>query len=734
MSHRDRGSRQPSSIRAFRLPMRTAKRSFFVRASLLLAILVVWLPAALAAQAPDGSVSSEPASPQTAIWSVYPIYGGNMTALAADPNASQVFYVGTETAGVYKTTDTGGSWQTARTGLPPTAEVISLRVDPQNPNIVYAGTDAVGIIWKSQDAGETWTNFTHNMPSGTFAYAYQAFNIVVEPHNSNAIYVGLGGYEGQIYKTTDGGTTWWVMDSGIPRDRENYTKPVLALAMDPDQPSVLYAGGRDFGVYKTTDGGANWTALNDGVPSYRDLYKAVTALTIDPLHGNRPAGIIDGQYYVFGADSKWSQVSTGYGVNNSYDHAHLYFHPTDPKIIYSAGGSLTKSSDGGINWVSLNSGPYNGAFPDVALHLSAPNTLLAANQSSGGGNTGGVRKSPNGGLGWIDASVGLTAQPIQGVAIDPQNPKNLYAGRSTTGTGSGVWRSTDRGATWHFTQTDGWLTDIAVDPLNSQRVYAAAMYLLVSNDQGATFQKALDGFYDPGATCLAIAPGASNPVYAGGAGVYKSTDSGLTWLPKKSGFPTDSGGNTAKVMSLAIDPNNTAVVWAGTQNEGLVKSTNGGDSWGLKGFVDVPDVDGIAVKPGDSNTILVGTGDYRGSGGTTGEIYKSTDGGQSWQLKYRGKATVTDFVYDPRNSNWIYTGTSYLPNYSSREAGEGVLRSIDGGEHWSNYSSGLFNRAIFSLAISAEDPPLLLAGTMGSGLYGTQPPRLKPAFLPLMMR
>ena len=76
---------------------------------------------------------------------------------------------------------------------------------------------------------------------------------------------------------------------------------------------MLYAGGRDFGVYKTTDGGANWTALNDGVPSYRDQYKAVTALTIDPLHGNRPAGIIDGQYYVFGADSKWSQVGTGWG-------------------------------------------------------------------------------------------------------------------------------------------------------------------------------------------------------------------------------------------------------------------------------------------------------------------------------------------------------------------------------------------------------------------------------------
>jgi photosystem II stability/assembly factor-like uncharacterized protein len=368
----------------------------------------------------------------------------------------------------------------------------------------------------------------------------------------------------------------------------------------------------------------------------------------------------------------------------------------------------------------------------MAFHRSAPNTLLAATQRGYGGNTGGVRKSLNGGANWIDASAGIAAQPIQGVAIDPQDPNNLYAGLSASSY-SAVWRSTDRGATWRFTATDGVVTDIAVDPRDSQKVYAAAMYLLVSSDQGASFQKALEGYYDPGATCLATTPGASNPVYAGGrGGVYKSADSGLTWLPKNSSFPTDSGGKPAVVMSLAVDPNNASIVWAGTEREGIVKSTNGGDTWLVKGFVDVPDVDAIAVKPGDSNTILVGTGDYR-SGGRTGEIQKSTDGGQTWQLKYRGKSTITDFVYDPRNPNWVYAGTGYLPNYGG-EGGEGVLRSFDGGEHWSSYSSGLFNQVVFSLAISAEDPPLLLAGTMGSGLYGTQPPRLKPVFLPLVVR
>ena len=241
------------------------------------------------------------------------------------------------------------------------------------------------------------------------------------------------------------------------------------------------------------------------------------------------------------------------------------------------------------------------------------------------------------------------------------------------------------------------------------------------------------------ATCLAVTPGASNPVYAGGPdGVYKSIDGGLTWVPKNSTFPTNSSGDPAKVMSLAVDPNNKSIVWAGTAVEGLVRSLNGGESWQFKGFLDMPDVDAVAVKPGDSNTILVGTGDYRGSSGRTGEIWKSTDGGLTWQRKYRDKSTITDFVFDPRNPEWVYAGTGYLPNYGAQGTeGIGVLRSIDGGEHWSVYSSGMFNQVVFSLAISSEASPLLLAGTMGSGLYGTlpaEPPPVKYTYLPSIVR
>ena len=187
--------------RAPRPVTRATGPALFIRVCLLLALMGAWLPASLAAaQAPDGGAPDGIAAPQAAIWSSYPIFGGNMESMASDPFNGQVFYVGTESAGVYKTTNAGATWQPARAGLPPAAKVISLAVDPQNSNTLYAGTDAVGIIWKSQDTGATWTNITHNMQYGTSVYADEAYNIVVDPHNSNIVYVGLGGYNGQIYK------------------------------------------------------------------------------------------------------------------------------------------------------------------------------------------------------------------------------------------------------------------------------------------------------------------------------------------------------------------------------------------------------------------------------------------------------------------------------------------------------------------------------------------------------
>ena len=138
-------NRSAKRVFASRSAAFAARHAGFVRACLLLALFAAWLPASLAAaQGPEGNVPDATASPQAAIWSPYPIYGGNMEALVSDPNNSQVFYAGTDSAGVFKTTDVGSTWQPARERPAPYARVISLAVDPQNSNTLYAGTDDDG--------------------------------------------------------------------------------------------------------------------------------------------------------------------------------------------------------------------------------------------------------------------------------------------------------------------------------------------------------------------------------------------------------------------------------------------------------------------------------------------------------------------------------------------------------------------------------------------------------------
>lgn len=654
-------------------------------------------------------------------WHSYPIYGGKMTSMAIDPSDSETVYVGTRDAGVFKTTDGGQSWQPARTGLT-FYPIRSLEVDPQHPNTLYAGTDFDG-IWKTTDGGNSW-----NKSGRGLAEDLIVFNIVIDPQNTNTLYAGLAGglglVIGNIYKSENGGATWEVKDDGIPR-YEGRSRPnaIYSLVIDPANSSLLYAGTHFHGAFKSTNGGGMWNAINDGLPFW-DSTKylgRVNALAIDPHHSNRLSAIINGEYYVF-ENKSWQKVSMG---TRSYEKpnsiialGYLYFHPTDPAIIYSAGSRFTKSTDAGINWTSSLGWPDSGEIPEIAFHQSSPNTIYAVSDTQSQ-YLGGVYKSNDQGDTWTQSSQGITAVNIHSVAIDPLNSNTIYAG---TGDSGCFFRTLDGGMTWsrgyrysthngvqydirYFFGSRG-IRDIAVDYLNPQNIYIAATDFYRSTNQGETFQE-VDDVEEP--ECIAIAPNASSPIYVGcrsGRGIYKSSDDGLTWMQKNQGLPM-FGNSINPILSLAIDPTNVSTVWAGTEfRGGIVKSTDSGEHWQVKGLTNETPVEAIAVNPNNSNEILAG-----GSRVGEGRIYKSTDGGNSWHLKLSGIAQVQDFVFDPRNPCWIYAATE----------GYGVLRSFDGGETWYDYSAGIFYPKLYSLAITEEDSPLLITGSYGSGLYWTHP-------------
>jgi photosystem II stability/assembly factor-like uncharacterized protein len=304
------------------------------------------------------------------------------------------------------------------------------------------------------------------------------------------------------------------------------------------------------------------------------------------------------------------------------------------------------------------------------------------------------------------------AVPVQSVAIDPQDDEVIHVGA-----GSGhVYRTEDGGVTWSSTYPGAsGINDMAVDPQDPQKIYLASTRLYTSSDQGETFQEVDHVEY---AECIDIAAD-SSAIYVGasfGRGVYRSTDGGSTWSQITETLPV-FGNHTCPILSVAVDPHDADTVWAGMQyGGGIARSTNGGDTWQVMGLTENNFVEAIAINPLNSDEILAGGGFWEGS------ILRSTDGGETWQEKASGIAFVQDIVYDPRNPRWVYAATE----------GYGVLRSFNGGETWHDFSRGIFYPVLYSLDITADDPPLLVAGSYGSGLYWIQPAAPKHVFLPLV--
>ena len=699
--------------RRYRLTRQSARQMLI---SISLVVLLTLIMQRLPLSGEQAVMATEQApSTDSGRWQPYPLDGGEMTSIVIGSvitngsSHTETIYVGTRNAGVFRSTDGGHSWVPARSGLT-FYPIRTLARDPQDPTVLYAGTDYDG-LWKSIDGGNSWFASSQGLDTSLIV-----FDVEIDPQDTNTLYVALAGGValgiGNIYKSEDGGATWTMKDAGLPRTSETstHTNGVFTLAIDPDNPEMLYAGTNYAGAFRSTNGGEVWTAISEGLPyqSAPDWFKSVGSLAIDPHHDQRLAAIAGGTFHIWNESTGWDEIS---GDTLGW-RGELYFHPTDPAVLYYPNSlhGFSKSTDGGSNWHHHADNVF-----DVAFHPRFPDTLYGAHSGSFN-EIGGVYTSLDQGETWTETLRGITAQAVQSVALDPQQSERIYVG---TGNGH-LFRTQDGGSYWERGYYESYeplynfgpIKDLAVDPLASHKIYlAGGSGFFTSTNYGAVFNE----------ICIAAAASAATVVYVGGGldrGIYRSRDGGATWDQFTATLPL-FGSAVCPILSLAVDPHDPETVWAGMQySGGIARSTDGGETWHVMGLTETNFVEAIAVNPLDSDEILVGGGFWEGS------IYKSTDGGETWQEKISGIAFVQDFVYDPRNPRWIYAATE----------GYGVLRSIDGGESWHAYSEGIFYPLVYSLDITAADPPLLVAGSFGSGAYHLHPAPPAYVFLPLVSR
>lgn len=222
---------------------------------------------------------------------------------------------------------------------------------------------------------------------------------------------------------------------------------------------------------------------------------------------------------------------------------------------------------------------------------------------------------------------------------------------------------------------------------------------------------------------IAIHPENDNLWYVavGSGGVWKTTNAGTTWKPI---FDNQS---SYSIGSVTIDPNNHNTIWVGTgenvggrhvgYGDGVYKSTDAGMTWKNMGLKDSEHISKVVIHPEDSDIVWVAAqGPLWSKGGERG-LYKSTDGGNSWN-KVLGDdewTGVTDLVMDPRNPDRMYAATwqrhRTVAAYMGGGPKSGIHKSTDGGDTWTELKNGLpgANMGKIGLAISPQKPDIVYA-------------------------
>ncbi len=225
------------------------------------------------------------------------------------------------------------------------------------------------------------------------------------------------------------------------------------------------------------------------------------------------------------------------------------------------------------------------------------------------------------------------------------------------------------------------------------------------------------------------------------AGVFISSNGGQTWYPSNKGITTRTGesGDAIPVFCLTIDPHDNDIIWIGTQNvRGIFKSTDAGQTWVQKdnGVVEYEGITfrGLTVDPRTSDTVYAAAeissyawSNQEQSGRefdkTKGVVYKTVDGGNNWSAVWRGNNLARYIWIDPRDPEVIYVSTGIFDREAAnsdhtinKPGGEGIIKSIDGGQTWKSANNGLKNFYVGTLFMHPANPDILLAGT-GNNAY-----------------
>lgn len=686
------------------------------------------------------------------------VMGGRIADIAVDPSNKSTWYVAVGSGGVWKTNNSGITWQPVFDNQS-SYSIGTVTIDPSNSNTIWVGTGEnvsgrhVGWgdgVYKSLDAGQSWENMG-------LKNSEHIGKILVDPRNSDIIMVAAegplwssGGDRG-LYRSTNGGKTW------TPTLKIDQNTGVTDVEFDPSNPDVVYAaayerrrhtwsflaGGLKSGIYKSTDNGASWKQVKAGLPSgaMGKIGLAVTPADPSIVYATVEANEKEkGFYKSTDKGESWtkqnSYISGGTGPHyyQEIEASHI-----NPNLVYQMDVFLHVTRDGGRNFDYLGTGREkhsdNHALwidPDNGQHLIA-------------GSDGGLYESYDEGTTWRHFP-NLPISQFYKVALDNAAPFfNVVVGAQDLGTLIGPSRTTNsegvRNQDWYVPLgADGY--DCAFDPEDPNIAYMEIQNgLLYRLDRRTEEVLMIQPQPEPGEgperfnwdAPVLISPHDHKTLYFGSQRLWKSENRGDSWTPVSGDLTTnvnryelkmmdnvpsvdalyDNGAmsNFATLTGISESPVKKGLLITGS-DDGLIHITeDGGQNWRkAQTLPKVPEmsfINDVEASKHDEN-VFFASADAHKTGYYSTYLFMSNNKGASWQ-SIKGDLPANTIVWvikqDHIDKNLLFIGTEY-----------GIYFSPNKGSNWIKLGAGLPTIPFRDIELHARDNDLVGA-SFGRGVF-----------------
>jgi photosystem II stability/assembly factor-like uncharacterized protein len=673
-----------------------------------------------------------------------PFRGGRTVGAIGVPDRPNVFYIGVNNGGVWKTTDAGRTW-TPIFDDQPTGSIGTVAVAPSNPDILYVGSGE-GLqrpdlstgdgVYKSTDGGKTWKHV--GLRDGQ-----QIPAILIDPRDPDRVFVAVLGHpygpnaERGVYRTTDGGKNWTKV---LGKDENT---GAVALAFDPADPQTIYAvlwesrqgpwengswQGPGSGLYKSVDGGSTWRPLTKGLPTAAQRLGRI-GLAVAPSVRQRLYAVVDapqlgGIYRSDDAGESWQRINSQRRLwERGSDFAEVKVDPQNADVVYVANTSSYRSTDGGRTFTAFKGAPGGDDYHTFWINPRDPQIILLA------GDQGAI-VTVNGGRTWSSWYNQPTAQ-FYHVSTDNQFPYWVYGGQQESGSAAVA----SRGPYGQVTYRD-WLPVgveeygyVAPDPLHPNLIYGGKVTRF-DRATGQTQEVGPEPTRSGKHRFLRTAPLLFSPVdphvlYLAGNVLFKTSDGGQHWQVISPDLSREHPEVPASVgvyrtPELARQPRRGVIytvapsyqdintIWAGT-DDGLIHLTrDGGKTWqdvtpaGLTTWSKVSLMDAGRF---DAATAYAAVNRIR-LDDQRPHIYRTHDHGKTWHEIVHGlpdEGPVNVVREDPERRGLLFAGTE-----------RAVFVSFNDGDDWQPLRLNMPATSIRDLVIHGDD---VVVGTHGRSFW-----------------